>query len=231
MSPEEWKAHVKEWSGRNEEEPGAKAGASADDSGNDGGWLGSAGAFGKGMLREGAKQIGVAKDFAEGSDPDHSTAEWLGRETTDIAPSLALDAVAPEVGFLPTAGRIGRFANEALNAGWKGAVGGAVANPDDRKAGAQSGSEIGAGSSVLGQVVGSRPVHRALLPAAILAEIAQHGGMIPHGSLGGLYPWAMAHGLSALGGLARAAGFSAPATTGAVGSQAQRYIEGDNDGN
>jgi hypothetical protein len=228
MSPEEWKAHVKEWAGRSEEEPGAKAGASADDSGGDDGYLGSAMAFGKGMLREGASQIGVAKDFAEGSDPEHSTAEWLGRETTDIAPSLALDAVAPEVGFLPTAGRIGRFANEALNAGWKGALGGAVANPDDRKAGAQSGAEIGAGGSAFGQIVGSRPVHRAMLPAAITAEVAQHAGMIPHGALGGLYPWALAHGLSALAGLARAAGFHHPATTGAVGSQVQRYM-GDQD--
>jgi hypothetical protein len=229
MSPEEWKAHVKEWAGRNEEAPG-KGDAPADDSGGDGGYLGSAMAFGKGILREGAGQIGVAKDFAEGSDPEHSTAEWLGRETTDLAPSLALDAVAPEIGFLPTAGRIGRFANEALNAGWKGAVGGAVANPDDRKAGAQSGAEIGAGGSAFGQIMGSRPVHRAMLPAAILAEVAQHGGVIPHGALGGLYPWALAHGLSALAGLARAAGFHHPATTGAVGSQVQRYVGGD-DGN
>jgi hypothetical protein len=227
MTPEEWKAHVQQWSGR-QEEPDPKA-ATSGDSSEDGGYLGSATAFGKGMLREGAKQIGVAKDFAEGSDPDHSTAEWLGRETTDLAPSLALDAVAPEIGFLPTAGRIGRFANEALNAGWKGAVGGAAANPDDRKAGAQSGAEIGAGGSAFGQIVGSRPVHRAMLPAAILAEVAQHGGMIPHGALGGLYPWALAHGMSALAGLARAAGFHHPATTGAVGSQIQRSME--NDGN
>jgi hypothetical protein len=232
MSPEEWKAHVQQWQQRGGQEsaktPDPKAAASEDNS--DGGYLGSAMAFGKGMLREGASQIGVAKDFAEGKDPEHETAEWLGRETTDFAPAIALDAVAPELAFIPAAtriGKLGNFANQAINAGMRGAVGGAIANPDDRKTGAQSGGEIGAGSSMLGQVMASRPVHRMLLPAAILAEIAQHGGAIPHGALGGLYPWAMAHGLSALGGLARAAGFSAPATTGAVGSQAQRYIGGD----
>jgi hypothetical protein len=230
MTPDEWKAHVKEWSGRNEETPGAKGDAPADDSGGDGGWLGSAGAFGKGMLREGASQIGVAKDFAESSDPDHPTAEWLGREATDLAPAVALDIAQPEIGIPAlAASRLGRFANEALGAGVKGALGGAAANPGDRKAGGQSGAEIGAGSSMLGQVMSSRPVHRALLPAAILAEIAQHGGMIPHGALGGLYPWAMAHGLSALGGLARSAGFKAPTTTGAIGSQVQRSMSGDGD--
>ena len=230
MTPDEWKAHVKEWSGRNEETPGAKGDAPTDDSGGDGGWISSAGAFGKGMLREGAKQIGVAKDFAEGSDPDHPTAEWLGRETTDLAPAVALDIAQPEIGIPAlAASRLGRFANEALGAGVKGALGGAAANPDDRKAGGQSGAEIGAGSSVLGQIMSSRPVHKALLPAAILAEIAQHGGMIPHGALGGLYPWAMAHGLSALGGLARSAGFKAPTTTGAIGSQVQRSMSSDGD--
>jgi hypothetical protein len=231
MTPDEWKAHVKEWSGRNEEAPGAKGDAPADASGGDGGYLGSAMAFGKGMLREGASQIGVAKDFAEGKDPEHETAEWLGREATDFAPGVALDIAAPEIGIPAlAASRLGRFANEALGAGVKGAIGGGFANPDDRKAGAQGGAEIGAGSSIAGQIMGSRPVHRMLLPAAIVAEIAQHGGVIPHGALGGLYPWAMAHGLSALGGLARAAGFKAPATTGAVGSQVQQYIGGD-DGN
>lgn len=231
MTDEEWQKHIQQWQqdGGLESSKAPDPKAAAQDAGSDDSWLGSAGAFGKGMLREGAKQIGVAKDFAEGEDPNHSTAEWLGRETTNFAPALALDAVAPEVGFLPTAGRLGRFANEALNAGWKGAAGGVAATPGDRRAGAQAGAETSTGSSMLGQVMGSRPVHRALLPAAILAEIAQHGGMIPHGSLGGLYPWAMAHGLSALGGLARSAGFKAPAATGAVGAQVQRGMNSDGD--
>lgn len=231
MSPDEWKKHVQQWQQRGGVESSKPPDPNApptQDSGGDGGWLGSAGAFAKGAGRELATQGGFAKDFAQGSDPAHPTAEWLGREAVDFAPGAALDVVSPELGLINPAIRGAKYVRPLVDSAIKGYIGGASANPDDRQAGGKSGAEIGAGSAALGQVMSSRPVHRMLLPAAIMAEVAQHAGVIPHGALGGLYPWAMAHGLSALGGLARAAGFAAPATTGAVGSQIQRSLsDGD----
>lgn len=228
MTREEWEKGIEQWqkSGGREGSklPDPKADPQ-DDSG--GGWMGSIGAGLKGAGRELATQGGFAKDFAQGSDPEHPTAEWLGREAVDMAPAAALDAFAPEIGIFPTAWRGARFANEILNAAGKGALGGAAASPGDRRGGATSGAETSGAASAAGQLMARPAVHRALLPAAILAEVAQHGGMIPHGLLGGLYPWAMAHGLSALGGLARSAGFKAPALTGAAGSQVERSMEGD----
>lgn len=228
MTPEEWKKGIQEWQQSGGREGSKAAPEAADDSG--GGMLGSVGSFATGMAREGVSQLpgflGGNSQFAKGGDQTPLSAEWMGRQATDLAPGVALDMFAPEVGIPALAlSRGGRIVNELINAGTKGALGGAAATPSDRKSGSQTGAEVGAGSSAIGQVMSSRPVHRMLLPAAIVAEIAQHGGMIPHGALGGLYPWAMAHGLSALGGLARAAGFKAPATTGAIGSQVQQAID------
>jgi hypothetical protein len=192
--------------------------------------MGSIGAGLKGAGREIATQGGFAKDFAQGSDPEHPTAEWLGREAVDMAPAAALDYFAPEIPLIAGAGRLGRFANEALNAGWKGALGGAAATPGDRRAGATSGAETAGLGSAVGQFMSRPAVKSTFFPAAVAAEMAQHSGLIPHGLLGGLYPFAMAHGLSSLGGLARMWGLKAPALTGAVGSQVQRSVEGDGQG-
>ena len=226
MTREEWEQGIQKW-----QQSGGREGSKAPEAATSPtGWLGSAGGFLKGAGRELATQGGFAKDFAQGEDPNHTTAEWAGRKAVDFAPALAVDAFAPE--FAPFAaatrlGRLGNAANEAIYSGVKGAVGGAAASPEDRQGGATTGGEIGAGGSVLGNIVSSSPVKRMLLPAAIAAEIAQHGGVLPHGMLGGLYPWTIAHGLSALAGLARAAGIHAPAKAGAVGSQVQRSL---NDG-
>jgi hypothetical protein len=227
MSPEEWKAHVKEWAGRNEEAPG-KGDATADDSGDDGGYLGSAMAFGKGMLREGASQIGVAKDFAEGSDPEHSTAEWLGRQTTDIAPMAALDVAAPEIGLVPTAMRGAKYIRPLVNSAIKGGIGGAFASdPKDRAGGAQTGAETGVLGTAIGGALHSPVARSTLLPLVVLAEMAQRSGVIPHELFPLAYPWAMAHAVSALGGLAQHAGKAIPATTGAAASRVQQGLDQD----
>lgn len=226
MTREEWEKGIQQWqqSGGQEGAKAAdpKAAAQADDSG--GGWLDTAGSFIKGAGREIATQGGFAQDFAKGGDPN-SWPEWAGRQAVDFAPSVALDAFAPEIGVLPTAWRGAKFVNEAVRGGVLGALGGAGASPDNRQGGAQTGAEVGAGGSMIGQVIGSRPVHRLLLPAAIAAEVAQHGGVLPHGVTGGLYPWALAHGLSALAGLARAAGVHAPAKAGAIGARVQQTMD------
>jgi hypothetical protein len=225
MSPEEWKAHIQQWQqsgGRSSKTPAAKADPPADADG--GGYLGSALAFGKGMLREGASQIGVAKDFAEGSDPEHETAEWLGRSATDIAPSVALDLAAPEIGIVPTAMRGAKYIRPLVNSAIKGWVGGGMANPRDRNQGAQTGAEVGVGGSMIGSALHSPVARSTLLPLVILAEMAQRGGMIPNEILPLAYPWAMAHAISALGGLAQFAGKAIPATTGAIGSQIEQGI-------
>lgn len=227
MSPEDWKAHLQQWHQRGGQES-AKApdpnAPQADDSG--GSWLGSAGAFGKGIARELATQAGgPLKDFGAGSDPNHPTAEWLGREATDLAPAAAIDAFAPEVA-LPLAatrlGKLGNLANEAINAGTRGAIGGAAANPGDRATGATTGAIAGAGSGIAGQAI--RKVSPALWPAAIATEMMRHNIDLPF-----IYPWAMMHGVSALGALARSAGVKAPALTGAGASQMQRSLSGDGD--
>lgn len=226
MTREEWEKGIQQWQqsgGLEGKKADPASDPPADDSG--GGWLGTAGSFIKGAGRQLATQGGFAKDFAEGSDPNHPTAAWLGREAVDFAPSIAIDAFAPELALAPAVtrlGKLGGMAAEALYSGAKGALGGAAANPDDRKGGAQTGATVAGGGSVIGSVVNSSPVRRTLLPLAIAAEIAQHGGMIPHGTLGGIYPWTVAHGLSALAGLAKAAGLHAPAKAGAIGSKVEQ---------
>lgn len=224
MTPEEWKAHVQQWQQRGGVEsnkaPDPSAPASTDNNDADS-WLGTAESFGKGMLREGASQIGVAKDFAQGGDPN-STAEWLGRQATDIAPSVALDIAAPEIGVIPTAMRGAKYIRPLIDSAIKGGIGGAMANPQDRRQGGNIGAETGVGSAVVGGVLHNPAVRSTLLPLVLLAEMAERSGVIPHEVLPLAYPWAMAHGISALGGLARSAGIRAPATTGAIGSRVQQ---------
>lgn len=215
MTDEEWKAHVQQWQGRGEEGGKTSKPDDADPSTNsDGGWLDSAGAFGKGMLREGAKQIGVAKDFAEGNDPEHSTAEGFGRAATDIAPSVALDVAAPELG-------LGSFLGKAA----LGGIGGAIANPNDRWRGAKTGALTSSLGSVGGRIMSSPAGNKAIYGAAGAGELARMAGMIPH--MPWISPWILAHGMSALAGLAKAAGYRAPAATGAVGSKVQQELSGD----
>lgn len=193
---------------------------------DDGGWMGSIGAGFKGAAREAAGTIGVAPEFAKGHEPGHSTAEWVGREATDLAPSIALDFAAPEIGFIPTAGRLAKLGNAALNAGWKGALGGASTNASDRGEGAKTGGELGA-------IGGATRAGWKMLPGwAKYAAVSAPGSLAGIASLahemGGpgryISPWALHHTLSALAAMAAGA-MKAPATTGAVGSQIEQSLE------
>lgn len=193
---------------------------------DDGGWMGSIGAGFKGAAKEAVGVTGLAPEWSKSKDPGHSTAEWVGREATDLAPSVALDIAVPEIGFIPTAGRLAKLGNAALNAGWKGALGGASVNPD-RGEGAKTGAEIGAGGGV------ARAGWKMLPGWAKYAAVTTPGSLAGIASLahemGGpgryISPWALHHTLSALGAIAAAA-MKAPATTGAVGSQVEQSLGG-----
>lgn len=225
MTREEWEKGIQEWQqeGGLAVQKGSPANAPKSDppSSDDGGWLGSAGAFGKGMLREGASQLGVAKDFAEGKDPQHSTAEGLGRAATDIAPSVALDAFVPEAALVPAALRGIKYAGPMIGSAVKGAIGGALANPGDRGQGGKTGAEVGAGSSMIGSALTSSLGNKAIWGGAGLAELAR---LVGAAHMPFISPWFIAHGLSGLGGLAKAAGTKAPATAGAIGSRVQQGL-------
>jgi hypothetical protein len=232
MSPEEWKAHIHQWQQKGGLDASKTPDATDPPPDEGGGWLGTAKSFGTGMLREGAAQLpfGVAKDFAEGGDKDPLSAEQLGRDTADIAPSVALDLAVPEIGIVPTAMRGAKYIRPLINSAIKGGIGGGIASPSDRNAGAQTGAEVGVGGTVLGGALHSPVARSTLLPLVILAEMAQRGGMIPHEILPLAYPWAMAHAVSALGGLAQHAGKAIPATTGAAASRVQQGMD-QGDGN
>jgi hypothetical protein len=227
MTRDEWEQGIQKWQQSGGLE-GSKAPDPADPPADEGGgWLGTAKSFGTGMLREGAAQLpfGIAKDFAKGGDQDPLSAEQLGRDTADLAPSIALDLAAPEIGIVPTAMRGAKYIRPLINSVVKGGIGGGIANPGDRNQGAQTGAEVGTGSAMIGGALHSPIAKSTLLPLVILAEMAQRGGMIPHEILPLAYPWAMAHAISALGGLAQHAGKAIPATTGAIGSRVQQGLD------
>ena len=204
----------------------AGAPPSGQPSGDGGGWMGSIGAGFKGAAKEFAGDVGVAPEWSKSNDPGHSTAEWVGREGADLAPSIALDVAAPEIGFIPTAGRLAKLANAGLNAGWKGALGGASVNSANRGEGAQTGAEVAAGGGV------ARAGWKMLPSWAKYAAVTAPGSLAGIASLshemgaGGRYisPWALHHTLSALGALAAAA-MKAPATSGAVSSQVEKSLK------
>jgi hypothetical protein len=188
--------------------------------------MGSIGAGIKGAAKEAVGVTGLAPEWSKSNDPGHSTAEWIGREGADLAPSVALDIAAPEIGFIPTAGRLAKLANAGLNAGWKGALGGASTNANDRGEGAKTGAEVGAGGGVM------RAGWKMLPGWAKYAAVTAPGSLAGIASLahemgaGGRYisPWALHHTLSALGALAAAA-MRAPATSGAAGSQVEQWLK------
>jgi len=195
--------------------------------------MGSIGAGFKGAAKEAVGATGLAPEWTKSNDPEHSTAEWIGREGADLAPSVALDIAAPEIGFIPTAGRLAKLANAGLNAGWKGALGGASVNANRREEGvegAKTGAEVGAGGGVM------RAGWKMLPGWAKYAAVTAPGSLAGIASLahemgaGGRYisPWALHHTLSALGAMAAAA-MKAPATTGAVGSQLEQWLGGNRD--
>ena len=187
--------------------------------------MGSIGAGFKGAAKEAVGVTGLAPDWSKSKDPGHSTAEWVGREATDLAPSVALDVAMPEIGFIPTAGRLAKLANAGLNAGLKGGIGGFSVNPSDE--GATTGAEVGAGGGV------TRAAWKMLPGWAKYAAVTAPGSLAGIASLahemgqGGRYisPWALHHTLSALGALA-AAMARTPATAGAVGSQVEKSLGG-----
>jgi hypothetical protein len=193
---------------------------------DDSGWMGSIGAGVKGAAKEAVGVTGLAPEWSKSKEPGHSTAEWIGREGADLAPSVALDVFAPEIGFIPTAGRLAKLANAGLNAGWKGALGGASVNSSDRGEGAKTGAEVAAGGGV------ARAGWKMLPGWAKYAAVTAPGSLAGIASLahemggGGRYisPWALHHTLTALGALA-AAVMKAPATTGAVGSQVEQSVK------
>ena len=191
-----------------------------------GGWMGSIGAGAMGAAKEFAGDVGIAPEWSKSKDPEHSTAEWIGREGADLAPSVALDIAAPEIGFIPTAGRLAKLANAGLNAGWKGALGGASTNANDRGEGAKTGSEVAAGGGVARagwKMLPSWAKYAAVTAPGSLAGIAS----LSH-EMGGagryISPWALHHTLSALAALAAAA-MKAPATSGAVSSQVEKSLK------
>jgi|SRR5580692_939498 hypothetical protein len=217
--------------GDDQHAPGAPAGTGAPDFGDrpaasSGGWMGSIGAGAMGAAKEAVGVTGLAPEWSKSNDPGHSTAEWIGREGADLAPSVALDIAAPEIGFIPTAGRLAKLANAGLNAGWKGGLGGASVNASDRGEGAKTGAEVAAGGGV------ARAGWKMLPGWAKYAAVTAPGSLAGIASLahemgaGGRYisPWALHHTLSALAAMA-AAMVKAPATTGAVGSQVEQQLK------
>jgi hypothetical protein len=201
----------------------SKKGAPAGGEGEGEGAMSSIGAGLKGAAKEATGWTGLAPEWSKSDDPEHPTAEWAGREAASLAPMVGLDIAAPEIGFLPTASRLGRLANSALNAGWKGAAGGAASQPD-RTEGAKTGAEIGAGGGLARGAFNMLPSwakHAAVTGAVATPYLAHESGLsryMPHG---------LAHRLAAtLGGLAAAAS-KAPATAGAVGSQVENWMSGD----
>src|SRR5580704_13589527 len=118
---------------------------------DDSGWMGSIGAGVKGAAKEAVGVTGLAPEWSKSKEPGHSTAEWIGREGADLAPSVALDVFAPEIGFIPTAGRLAKLANAGLNAGWKGALGGASTNASDRGEARKPGPKWRQGAASRGQ--------------------------------------------------------------------------------
>ena len=217
MTDEEWKK-FQQW-----HSAGAPPSGQPTD---DGGWMGSIGAGFKGAAKEAVGVTGLAPEWSKSREPGHPTAEWVGREAADLSPSIALDAFAPEIGFIPTAGRLAKLANAGLNAGWKGALGGAAVNSADRGEGAKTGGEVGAGGGVM------RAGWKMLPGWAKYAAVTTPGSLAGIASLshemgaGGRYisPWALHHTLSALAGMA-AAMARAPATAGAVGSQVEQQLK------
>lgn len=217
--------------GDDQHTPSAAAGGRPDFGGSapaagGGGWMGSIGAGAMGAAKEFAGDVGIAPEWSQSKDPEHSTAEWIGREGADLAPSVALDIAAPEIGFIPTAGRLAKLANAGLNAGWKGALGGASTNANDRGEGAQTGAEVAAGGGVARagwKMLPSWAKYAAVTAPGSLAGIAS----LSH-EMGGagryISPWALHHTLSALAALAAAA-MKAPATSGAVSSQVEQSLK------
>jgi hypothetical protein len=194
------------------------------DGGGGGGWMSSIGAGVKGAAKEATGWTGLAPEWSKEKDPEHPTAEWLGREGASLAPMAGLDMVAPEIGFLPTATRLGRLANTALNATAKGAIGGAASQPD-RAEGAKTGAEVGAGGAALRML----PRWAKLAGGGALAGAAGASTLGHEMGAGTPYipAWAVHHILTPLAALAAAAA-KAPTTSGAVGSQIENAMSGGN---
>lgn len=168
------------------------------------------------------------------ADPQHSTAEWVGRQATDWGPLVALDAFAPEV---PMAGAALRYAPRAaelvqkgLTGAYKGMAGGAMMQPQDKTRGGTTGAEAGA-------IGGAGRAGFNMLPPwakfGTMAALPNAAGLlnIGHeltGSKGGyISPWSLHHALSALGALAAAAA-GMPATAGGAASKIQDAISPEN---
>lgn len=208
-------------------------GLSGAPSGDGGSVLGSLGAGAVGAAKEAAGSLGLGGDWAKSEDKDHSTAEWVGRETADWAPLLAFDATAPEVA-LPAAAsryapRLASLAGKALTGAYKGAFGGLQSQDSSR------GAETGAATGAVG---GAARAGFQMLPgwakAGVMAGIPNLAGLasLAHEmGAGGRYisPWAVHHALSALGGLAGAAA-GVPATAGAGVSAVQNALDPETQG-
>ncbi|HEX3522506.1 MAG TPA: hypothetical protein VHT52_10515 [Stellaceae bacterium] len=230
MTDEEWKK-FQQWhsSGASPQSTGAP------DEG--GGMLGSVWAGVKGAGKELTGDVqslgGGPGEWAKSKDPQHPTAEWVGRTAADWAPVVGFDALAPEVGLGATAARfaprVARLAEKGLTGAYKGAVGGAAMQPSER--GAATGSEVGAASGVARAGWSMLPGWAKAGAIGVPGSLAGIASLAHEMGGGGRYisPWAVHHVLSALGGLASAAA-AGPATAGAGGSAIENWLDPENGG-
>lgn len=164
-------------------------------------------------------------------DPNHPTAQWVGRQVTDWGPLVALDAFGPEVPMagaaLRYAPRLATLAQKGLTGAYKGAIGGEWMQPKDRTRGETTGALAGAGSGVTRAAFNMLPMWAkiGLVSAAPNAAGLMNIAHETTGSRGGyISPWSLHHAISALGGLAAAAA-GMPATTGGAASKIQEELE------
>ena len=220
MTDEEWQKFQQ---GRQAQVTGAPSGG--------GGWLGSAWAGVKGAGKE------VADDFGAqtSKDPDHPTAEWVGRQAADWAPVVGFDMTAPEVALPAAAARFApraaRLAGKALTGAYKGAIGGAAMQPKDVTRGGATGAETGAATGVARAGWGMLPGWAKAGAIGVPGSLAGIASLAHEMGGGGRYvsPWAVHHVMSALGGLAAAAA-AGPATTGAASSAIQNELDPESQG-
>jgi hypothetical protein len=149
---------------------------------------------------------GGLREWSESKDPAHPYTEPAGRLGADLG-TAALTPDLPGIAALAKGAarwtpRIARYGEKLVQDTWKGAVGGAEQNPEDRKEGAGTGA-------VGGAALGALPsVPRGLLPAAAAATLA--GGSHHFG------PWMLYHVISPLAGLAAALQRMGPGPAGAL---------------
>jgi hypothetical protein len=124
--------------------------------------------------------------------PPESAAETVGNVMTQGATMMAGPGWARAAGYIPKAYRYARAGVEGVEAAAKGALGGAVANPDDPKTGAMSGAAGSMLPGALGQGLRSAPVKfmgRWMLPETAWALLHGYTGVPFYSGLGPLVAW------------------------------------------